>query len=79
MVYWPDTIAGPAVSPATLHLAEACDAALFPSQAAAWSVDELHPWFRVYSKVQEQTHHLPVRQNSWLRRACTREHPQSHC
>ncbi len=68
----PDAVAGPAVTPAALHLPEACDAALFPPQTAARPVDELHTRFRIHREVQEQTHHLSVRQNGRLSRTCVK-------
>ena len=50
------------------------DAALFSPEAAARTVDELHPRLWVHREVQEQTHHLTVRQDTRLSRACVRTH-----
>lgn len=69
-LFWPDPVAGPTVTPAALHLGEARDAALFPTQTAAGPVDEFHTRFGVHCEVEEQTDHLPVCQNSWLSRTC---------
>ena len=63
----PDAVAGAAVAPAALHLAKARDAALFPAEAAARPVDELHAGLGVHREVEEQTHHLSVCQDARLR------------
>lgn len=65
-VFSPYTVTGSTVAPATLHLSEACDAALLPPQAAARSVDELHVRLGVHREVKEQAHHLLVTKNTRL-------------
>lgn len=65
----PYAVAGAAVAPAALHLAEARDAALLAAQAAARAVDELHAGLGVHGEVQEEADHLPVRQDAGLGRA----------
>lgn len=65
----PDSVAGAAVSPAALHLAEAHDAAFLPPQAAPRPIDEVDAWLGVDREMQEQADHLPVGQDARLSRA----------
>lgn len=68
-----------AVAPAALHLTKTCDAALLSAEAAARAVNEIYVWLRVDCEVQEETHHLPVSQDTglcwtWRERDATRGH-----
>lgn len=56
----PDAVAGPTVSPATLHLPEARNAALLSSQTTARPINKLHMRFGVNGEVQKQADHLSV-------------------
>lgn len=62
----PYPVTCPAVTPAALHLSKTCDAAFLPAEAAARPVNEVYTRLWVYCKVEEETHHLPVSQNTGL-------------
>lgn len=73
-VFSPYTVTGSTVAPATLHLSEACDAALLPPEATARPVDELYVGLWVHCEVKEQTHHLPICQDTRLGRPWLETH-----
>lgn len=73
-VFSPYAVTGSAVAPAALHLSEACDAALLPPEATARPVDELYVGLWVHCEVKEQTHHLPICQDTRLGRPWLETH-----
>lgn len=66
----PYPVTGPTVAPTAFHLPKSSDAALLAAEAAARPVDEVHTRLWVYCEMEEEAHHLPVSQDTRLRRTC---------
>lgn len=69
----PNPVTCSTVTPTALHLSKTCDAALFPAETTAGTVNEIYTGLWVYCEVQEETHHLSVCQNIGLGRTWTED------